>query len=177
MVGVPNRPFELLADGDLYTLVWEIVQVRGPGTTAISKVKVMLMRGWFCRVGSESCTGLAMTLLIRLPTLVVSVTDARRAQTRACRHWYTLVSDLSRFFVAIGWAVVVDDGTDGTAPNPIVWCSGAVAKRRGVVKALRDFATLPGPQSFWAWTLARLAAFCHCCGGMCGAGRSRLELW
>ena len=88
-----------------------------------------------------------MTLLIRLPTLVVAVTDARRAQTRACRHWYTLVSDLRRFFVAIGWAVVVDDGTDGTAPNPIVWCSGAVAKRRGVVKALRDFATLPGPQS------------------------------
>ena len=35
----PNRPFELLVDGDLYTLVWEIVQVRGPGTTAVSKVK------------------------------------------------------------------------------------------------------------------------------------------
>ena len=27
--GSSNRPFELLADGDLYTLVWEIVQVRG----------------------------------------------------------------------------------------------------------------------------------------------------
>ena len=35
----PNGPFELLADGDLYTLVWEIVQVRGPVTTAVSEVK------------------------------------------------------------------------------------------------------------------------------------------
>ena len=58
--------------------------------------------------------------------------------------------DLRRFFVAIGRAVVVDDGKDGTALNPRVWCSGAVTKRRGLVEAVRDFAMLPGPQSFWA---------------------------
>ena len=80
----------------------------------------------------------------------MAVTDARGAQTRACRHWYPLVSDLHPFFVAIGGAVVVDDGKDGTGPNPMVWCSGAVSKRRGLVEAVRDFAMLPGPQSFWA---------------------------
>ena len=35
----------------------------------------------------------------------------------------------------------------GTALNPIVWFSGAVATRRRVVEAVGNFAMLPGPES------------------------------
>ena len=35
----PARPYELVVADDLYTLIREMVRIRGHGTTAISKVK------------------------------------------------------------------------------------------------------------------------------------------
>ena len=35
----PHKPYELLADGDLLLLVQKLVNARGPGATAVSKVK------------------------------------------------------------------------------------------------------------------------------------------
>ena len=37
----------------------------------------------------------------------------------------------------------------GTAPDPLVWCSGAKGKRRRVIEGVRDFAMIPGPQRLW----------------------------
>ena len=53
------------------------------------------------------------------------------------------------FFIAIARVIVNDDGKGGTAPDPLVWCSGAKGKRRRVLDAVRDFSTIPGPQRLW----------------------------
>ena len=50
---------------------------------------------------------------------------------------------------------------DGTAPDPLVWSSGALPKRRRLVHAVRDRAFLPGPSGTWdrEWiTLASVTA-------------------
>ena len=54
-----------------------------------------------------------------------------------------VVQVLHRFFIAISWAVVSDDGSAGTAPRHLVWSVGGLPKRRRVVRA--DAALLPGP--------------------------------
>ena len=35
----PSRPLEILVDGDLIAIVQKLLDIRGPGSTAISKVK------------------------------------------------------------------------------------------------------------------------------------------
>ena len=62
-----------------------------------------------------------------------------------CGRWYPVILDLRRFFIAISWAVVNHDGRNGTAADPLVWSAGALAKRRWLVHAVRDRASLPGP--------------------------------
>ena len=57
--------------------------------------------------------------------------------------------DLRRFFIAISGAVVNHDGSDGTAPYPLVWSAGSVPKRRRLVHAVRDRAFLHGPPVIW----------------------------
>ena len=41
------------------------------------------------------------------------------------------------------------EGNDGTAPDPLVWSSGTLPKRRRLVHAVRDRAMLPGPPASW----------------------------
>ena len=53
------------------------------------------------------------------------------------------------FFIAIARVIVNDDGKGSTAPDPLVWCSGAKGKRRRVIDGVRDFAMIPGPQRLW----------------------------
>ena len=72
--------------------------------------------------------------------------DARRELAGACRIWYPVFRELHRFFIAIARVLVNDDRKGGTAPDPLVWCSGAKGKRRKVNEAVRDFAMIPGPQ-------------------------------
>ena len=43
-----------------------------------------------------------------------SVTYARRVVTRSCARWYPVVRELHRFFIAIAWSVLNNDGTSGT---------------------------------------------------------------
>ena len=45
--------------------------------------------------------------------------------------------------------MVNHDGGVGTAPDPLVWSAGALAKRRRLVHAVRDRAFLPGPPALW----------------------------
>ena len=78
-----------------------------------------------------------------------AVIDARRNLSGVCSRRYPVILDLHRFFIAISRAVVNHDGRDGTAHGPLVWSAGALPKRRRLVYALRDWASLPGPPGIW----------------------------
>ena len=164
------RLFELLVDGDLLALVKRLVEVRGHGTTAISKVKGHaeegLVRGGRVREQDEIGNDLANEAVdFGRRRVRVDVLDACRAFTSACGAWYPVVSHLHRFFVAIARVIANDDGKgegrrgEGTAPDPLVWCSGAKGKRRRVVEAVRDFAMLPGHQRLWVGGWQRWPVF------------------
>ena len=112
-------------------------------------------------------TGLVVTLLMRLLTLVVgglvpAVIDARRKLSGVCGRWYPVILDFHRFFIAISRAVVNHDGGDGTAPDPLVWSAGALPKRRLLVHAVRDRASLPGPPGVWDSEWVNVLSFAVC---------------
>ena len=54
------------------------------------------------------------------------------------------------------------DGREGTAPDPMVWSSGAHPKRRRLVHAVRDRAFWPGPPGIWdsEWVNVPASAVC-----------------
>ena len=54
------------------------------------------------------------------------------------------------------------DGHGGTAPDPLVWSSGALPKRRRMVHAVRDRAWLPGLPAIWDsdWISLPASAIC-----------------
>ena len=143
----PVRPFELVVDGDLYTIIGEVVQVGDAGTSAMSKVKGHahegLVRDGRVRELDRISNDMADPAADYGRRRVERVIDFRRAVARACSHWYRVIWNLHRFFVAIARAVVNDDGKSGTAPDPLVCCAGAVPKRRRSVEAVREFAMLP----------------------------------
>ena len=60
-----------------------------------------------------------------------TVTDAWRHLSGVCGRWYRVI-------------------LDGTVPHPLVWSAGALPKRRGLARAVRDRAMLPGPAAIWA---------------------------
>ena len=113
-----------------------MIGVGGPGTTAISKVKGhadegTVFDGRVCeldRIGNDLADRAADFGRRRVE---VAVTDVREGFSRACGFWFPLIKDLHRFFIAIVRVVVDEDGMGGTAPDPFVWCSGAVAKSGG----------------------------------------------
>ena len=91
-----------------------------------------------------------------------AVIDARRNLSGVCGHWYPVILDLHRFFIAISRAVVNHDDLGGTAPHPLVWSAGAPRKRRRLVHAVRDRAFLPGPPGIWCseWYQIPAAVVC-----------------
>ena len=68
----------------------------------------------------------------------------------ACQHWYHIVCDLHKFFIAIARSAVNDDGLGGSACNPLVWRADSLPNRRKIVEAVREFAMWPGPQALWS---------------------------
>ena len=162
----PSRPLELLVDGDLIALVQKLVDIRGPGTTAISKVKGHadegMVRGGRVReldkIGNDMADRDADLGRRRVGAALV---DDRRGISDACKRWYPIILDLHRFFIAISRAVVNDDGRGGLAPDPMVWSAGGRHKRRRPVEAVTDYAMLPGPQRLWVggwiqWPVIRI---------------------
>ena len=160
-------PFELVNDGDLLLLIELMLHRRGLDTVRISKVKGhadedMVLHG---RVRTENKFGNdaaddAADLGRRRVSL--AVIDARRNLSGVCGRWYPITLDLHRFFIAIAWAVVNHDGLGGTAPDPLVWSTGALHKRRRFVHAFRDRAFLPGPPGIWhsEWFQIPAAVIC-----------------
>ena len=59
-----------------------------------------------------------------------AVIDARRNLSGVCGHWYPILLDLRRFFIAIARAVVNHDDLGGTCSSPsclVCWCSSKEA--------------------------------------------------
>ena len=76
-----------------------------------------------------------------------AVINARRNLSGVCGRWYPVILDLHWFFIAISGAVIEHHGNGGTAPDHLVWSSGALPKRRRLVHAVRGRAMLLGPHA------------------------------
>ena len=147
-------PFELVNDGDLLLLIERVLHRRGLDTVRISKVKGhadedMVLHGRVRRedkFGNDAADEAADFGRRRVGPAVI---DARRNLSGVCGRWYPIILDLHRFFIAISRAVVIHDGLDGSAPDPLVWSAGALHKRRRLVHAVRDRAFLSGPPGIW----------------------------
>ena len=143
-------PFELVKDGDLLLLIDRMLHLRGLDTVRISKVKGHADEGMVLdglvreldRFGDSAADDAADFGRRRVSNAVI---DTRRNLSGVCGRWYPVVLDLHRFFIAISRGVFNHDGGSGTAPDPMVWCAGALPKRRRLVHAVRDRAFLPGP--------------------------------
>ena len=109
----PDKPLELLVDGDLLAIVQRLIDVRGPGTTAVSKVKGHadegLVRGGRVRemdkIGNDMADQAADLGRRRV---WADVTDARKGLFDACNRLYSVIRGLHRFFFAVARAVVND---------------------------------------------------------------------
>ena len=154
----PERPYELLVDGDLLIQIREVIKARGPRPTAFYEVKChadegLVRQGRVCELDKIGNDLAHQAADFGWRGVEINVIGARRALTRACKVWCPAVEDLHRFFFAIARAVVHEDGRSGTDSKPLVWCSGTRAERRRVIEAVRDFAMLPGPWPSWLGNL------------------------
>ena len=152
--GCIGKPFPLVNDGDLLHKVYQLVRWRGPGNTAVSKVKGHADEGLVAlgrvrevdRVGNDEADAAAA---IGRKRVHHSVSVARGVVARSCAHWYPVVRDLHRFFIAIARSVVNDDGGSGTSLHPVIRSNNSSLKRRRVRTCDGNFAKLPGPVSLW----------------------------
>ena len=122
------RPAELAKDGDLIFLVGRMLWLRGLDTVRVTKVEGHADEGVVLdgrvrdqdRVGNNAADDGPDIGRRRVDHAVV---DARRNLSGVCGRWYPVVLDLHWFFIAISKAVVDHDGSDGTAPCLVCWCS------------------------------------------------------
>ena len=159
--------FELVNDGDLLLFIGGMLLLRGRETVRISKFKGHADEGMVHdgrvrevdRLGNDTANEAADFGRRSVGNAVI---DARRNLSGVCGRWYTVILDLHRFFIAISRAVVNHDGGEGTAPDPLVWSVGARPKRRRLVHAVRDLASLPGPPGIWdsGWVHVPASAIC-----------------
>ena len=163
--GCTGKPFPLVNDGDLLHKVYQLVRWRGPGNTAVSKVKGHADEGLAAlggvrevdRIGNNEADAAAALGWERVHH---SVAFAGRMVTRSCARWYSVVRELHRFFIAIARSVLNDDGMSGTALHPVVWSAAANPKRRKVEPGGGNFARLLGPVHLWASDWYQLPIAC-----------------
>ena len=132
-----SRPFPVVGDGDLLSKVQQFVRWRGPGTSAVSKVKGHADEGLVAlggvrevdRIGNNEADAAAALGRGRVHH---SVVFARRVVTRSCARWYPVVRELHHFFIAIARSVLNNDGTSGTTLHPVIWSNAANPKRRKI---------------------------------------------
>ena len=149
------NPFPLVNDGDLLEKICHLVRWRGPGNTAVSKVKGHADEGLVAlgrvrdidRVGNNEADAAASLGRRRVHHCISS---ARDVVARSCARWYPVVCDLHRFFIAIARSVVNDDGGSGTSLDPVVWSRNYTLKKRRVRVCDDNFARLPGSAALWA---------------------------
>ena len=91
-----GRPFSLVNDGDLLLMVQQLVQWRGTGSSAVTKVKGHADEGLVAqgrvrevdRIGNNEADAAADLGRKRVHH---SISDARRLVNKACGRWYPLV--------------------------------------------------------------------------------------
>ena len=88
--------------------------------------------------------------------------DARRNLSGVCGRWYPVLLDLHRMFIAISWAVVIHDGRDGTALDPLVWSACALPKRRRLVHEVRDRISARATWYVGFW-MGQCSCICYLC--------------
>ena len=105
-----------------------MLQRWGLDTVRITKIKVqhsMVLDGRVReqdRVGNSAADEAAVFGRRRVGNAV----SAGRWLSGVFGRWYPVILSLRRFFIAISRAVVNHDGSDGTAPDPLVWSAGAL---------------------------------------------------
>ena len=159
--GCTGKPFPLVNDGDLLLKVQQFVRWRGPGTTAVSKVKGHADEGLDAmgrvrevdRVGNDEADAAAA---LGRGHVHHSVSFARCVIARSCARWYPVVRELHHFFIAIARSVVNNDGESGTSLHPVIWSNNSNPKRRRIHPGGGNFAKLPGPVSLWTSDWYRL---------------------
>ena len=159
-------PFKLVNDGDLLLLLGRVLHLRGLDTVRVTKVNghadegmVLDGRVWeFDRIGNNAADEAADSGRRRVGNAGI---DARRNLSGVCGRWYPVLLDFRRFFIASSRAVVIHDGRDGTAPDPMVWSASAHPKKRRLVHAVRDCAFLPGPPRVWDSEWVHVPASAH----------------
>ena len=159
--GCTGKPFPVVNDGDLLLKVHQFVRWRGPGNTAVSKVKGHADEGLVAsgrvrevdRVGNNEADAAAALGWERVHH---SVSFVRGVVARSCARWYPVVRDLHHFFIAIARSVVNNDGESGTSLHPVIWSSNSNPKRRRIHPGGGNFAGLPGPVSLWTSDWYRL---------------------
>ena len=160
--GCTGKPFPLVNDGDHLHKVYQFVRWRGPGNTAVSKVKGHADEGLVAfgrvrevdRVGNNEADAAAALGRRRVHH---SVSVAGGVVAMSCAHWYPIVRHLHRFFIAIARSVLNNDGTCGTTLHPVVWSNAANPKRRR------------GPVSLWTSDWYQLLVAC--------IGEGDIALW
>ena len=155
-----SPPFELVNDGDLLFASSENASSLGVWTRfGLLRLWCMLITPWFLvgeddRLGNDAADEAADIGRRRVGNAVI---DARRNLSGVCGRSYPVILDFHRFFISISRAVV-NDGHDGTAPDPLLWSAGALSKRRRLVHAVRNRAFLPAPLVIGI--LSRLVCLC-----------------
>ena len=152
--GCTGKPFPLVNDGDLLLKVRQFVSWRGPGSTAVSKVKGHADEGLVAlgrvrevdRIGNNEADAAAALGRWRVHH---SVSFARSVVARSCARWCPIVRELHHFFIAIARSVLNNDGESGTSLHPVIWSNTANPKRRRIYPGGGNFARLPGPVSLW----------------------------
>ena len=104
--GCTGKPFPPVNDGDLLLTVQQFVRWRGPGTTAVSKVKGHADEGLVAmgrvrevdRVGNNDADAAAALGRGRVHH---SVSFAWSVVARSCARWHPVVRELHHFFIAI----------------------------------------------------------------------------
>ena len=139
-----GRPFELCVDGDLLSIIENMIAKRGPNSTLVRKVK-----------GHADMT----MVQDRRARLLDKIGNDMADRAADCGRWrvhpniidhkrqvrYPLIPDLHRFFIAIVREAVNRDGRGGTSFHTTCWSAGGTPKRRKVLQAVRELAWVPGP--------------------------------
>ena len=149
-----SKPFSRVNDGDLLLRIQQLVFWRGSANAAVSKVKGHADEGLVAmgrvrevdRVGNNEADAAAALGRRRVHH---SVSVAKDVVARSCAHWYPVVRELHRFFIAIARSVLNDDGMSGTTLHLVVWSATANPKRRKDEQGCGNFARLPGPAHLW----------------------------
>ena len=166
------KPLQFCKDVNLVALIQGVPDKRSRNTAKVVEVKShttddVVQKGVVSRadkVGNDAAAEAADLCRRRRPQHVL---DSRRRLFGTCSYWYLLVEEVHHSFNAVVRTVVNNDGYCGTAPDPLVWSSGALHKAPTLLLSFR---------SLGSW-LARLPCYQGSAPLMYRIGHTKLARW